>query len=117
MITLYGISNCDTVRKARKWLDQNDVSYQYHDFRKDGLDASTVRGWLQRLGAEVLVNRKSASWRNLDTKLREQIENGDPVPVLVNNPTLIKRPVLAADTDLNVGFNELRYSQLTTTQE
>ena len=117
MVILYGISNCDTVRKARKWLDQHDINYQYHDFRKDGLQAATVKEWLQKLGAEVLINRKSASWRKLDDLQREQIELGDPVPVLTSNPTLIKRPVLAIENELSVGFNEHQYNELTNRQE
>ena len=72
--TLYGIPNCDTVRKARRWLDEAGVAYSFHDFRSDGLDRETVAGWIDAKGWETVVNRRSTSWKSLDPKLRETMD-------------------------------------------
>ena len=99
-ITLYGISNCDTVRKTRKWAKSEDISITYHDFRKDGLDAALVQKWAGTLGTEVLLNKRGTTWRNLS----EDEKASDPIGLMVANPALIKRPVIDADGVLSVGF-------------
>lgn len=69
MITLYGIPNCDTVKKARTWLDQNNVEHQFHDFRKDGVDAAQVKQWIADLGVDTLINKRSTSWKALSDEI------------------------------------------------
>lgn len=113
MTTLYGIKNCDTVKKARKWLEHQGVDYQFHDFRQDGIDASLIKSWLKTLDWETLVNKRSTTWKQLDETTRNSLSDKTVVEILVQNPTLIKRPVTVIDKDhVAVGFSEGNFSQL-----
>ncbi len=112
MLNVYGIANCDSVSAARRWLEEHGIAHEFHDLRKEHVDAQTLEQWLAALGRERLVNKSSATWRTLERSQREQIESGNPVPVLIANPTLIKRPVLAGDGLLHCGFNPSDYEQL-----
>ena len=94
MLTLYGIKNCDTVKKARRWLDNQGVDYQFHDFRQDGLDKKLLDSWLKQLGWEAIVNKRSTTWRNLSDKEKDISSNAQAAKLLLANPTLIKRPVI-----------------------
>ncbi len=105
-MTLYGIKNCDSVKRARQLLDERGVEYRFHDFRRDGIDASSLQRWLDAVGADRLVNRQSATWRTLDDATRRQVEKVNPVPVLLSQPTLIKRPVLVDGDRIHVGADE-----------
>jgi len=112
MVTLYGISNCDTVRKARKWLDRHELDYRFHDFRKDGITTDMISAWLQRVASEQLVNKRSTTWRALSEADRARIER-QPTGLLVQHPTLIKRPVLELpDRQIEIGFNATRYAEI-----
>jgi len=112
VITLYGIKNCDTVRKARKWLDSRNVEYRFHDFREDGIDQSTVADWLAELGWESLVNRRSTSWKALDTKTQQDMDARSALTAILDQPTLIKRPLLDTGSELHVGFSPESYARL-----
>ncbi len=110
MPTLYGIPNCDTVRKARRWLSGHGVNHAWHDLRADGLDPARVERWLDAVGDAVLVNRRGRTWRQLPEATRE---NPDPAALralLLEQPTLIKRPVLEDGDDVVVGFSEADYA-------
>lgn len=109
---LYGISNCDTVRKARKWLSERNVDHQYHDFRKDGLDQETVKNWLDSVGMDVLLNKRGTTWRKLPEEEKTDLSDQRLIQLLVDNPTLIKRPVLITDQQILVGFKEADYLSL-----
>ncbi|MYM63200.1 ArsC family reductase [Pseudomaricurvus sp. HS19] len=112
MTTLYGISNCDTVKKARQWLEQNGIDYRFHDFRKDGLDQARVQGWVEQLGWETLVNKRSTTWKELDDASKAGL-NADTAAALVTaNPTLIKRPLLEHDNHTGVGFKAADYDAI-----
>ena len=101
---VYGIRNCDTVRAALKWLDARDVPHSFHDFRKDGLDETELRRWLASDHAARLVNRRSATWRGLSAE-QKAAAGEDPAPLLLEHPTLIKRPVITDGTSVvSVGF-------------
>ena len=105
-MNVYGIKACDTCRKARKWLDEQGKSYQWHDLREDGLDAALIRRWLDALGPEALVNRRSTTWRNLDPAVRDRAMKADSAAaVLLAHPTLIKRPVFDLGDQVLIGFN------------
>ena len=105
-LTVYGIKSCDTCRKALKWLDEQGREYRWHDLRADGLDAGTVQAWIVAVGTDTLVNRRSTTWRGLDEATRAQaLDDQSADTVLVQHPTLIKRPVLVDDTGVRVGFN------------
>ena len=86
VITLYGIKNCDTVKKARKWLDSHGIEYRFHDFRDDGLDQDAVATWIKELGWQNLVNRNSPSWRSLDEQVRQEL------PSRFTDARVIERP-------------------------
>ena len=103
---LYGITNCDTVRKARRWLDQQGVSHHYHDLRNDGIDTDTIALWLTRLPAEQLLNRRSTTWKQLDPHIRDNLRDEEIPALLAAHPTLIKRPVLDTGNHLTTGFND-----------
>jgi len=109
MLTLYGIKNCDTVKKARRWLEDNDIDYQFHDFRQDGLDKKLLSDWLEQLGWETIVNKRSTSWRNLSDKEKNISTNSQAAKLLLANPTLIKRPVVEGNKTLLVGFKEAEF--------
>ncbi len=103
---LYGIKSCDTCRKARKWLDEQGRAHDWHDLREDGIDAETIRRWLDATGPEILVNRRSTTWRGLDENERARAMNSETAPaLLVEHPTLIKRPVVESGDRVLVGFN------------
>ena len=102
---IYGISNCDTVKKAKNWLDQHSIDYQFHDFRKQGLDETTINQWLKTVPWDKILNKRSTSWRNLDISIQQAVNSSNVVSLLVENPTLIKRPVMDVNGTITIGFN------------
>ena len=104
MLTVYGIKQCDTVRKALKWLDQQGIEHQFHDFRTDGLQAELLQAWLGSEFADKLVNSRSTTWRQL-SEAQRQSEGEALLELLLEYPTLIKRPVFVTDQIIAVGFN------------
>lgn len=112
LMILYGIPNCDTVRKARKFLSENNIQYTFHDFRKDGLTVSTIQHWLESQPIEALVNKRSTSWKQITNKQQTELMSGKNLEILTELPTLIKRPVLETDTQLMLGFNAAEYETL-----
>ena len=111
MHTLYGIKNCDTVKKARAWLDRQGVEYHFHDFRADGLQPALLQRWLDQLGWEALLNRRGTTWRQLPEATRAGIDDKRAQALMLEQPTLIKRPVLDDGSVSQVGFNEADYRQ------
>jgi arsenate reductase len=106
---LYGISNCDTVKKAKKWLETHNIDYKFHDFRKDGLDNKIINDWLKTIAWDKILNKRSTSWRNLDASVQQTINENNVVQLLVENPTLIKRPVMHVNGIITIGFNADTY--------
>ncbi|MGB7754955.1 MAG: Spx/MgsR family RNA polymerase-binding regulatory protein [Salinisphaera sp.] len=109
MITLYGIKTCDTCRRARKWLDSSGVDYRWVDVREDGVTRDRLEAWRDALGDAALLNKRSKTWRDFDSDTRAATE-ADPIPVLLEHPTLIKRPILETDGDTLAGFSDTRYA-------
>lgn len=109
MTTLYGIPNCDTVKKARKWLEANDIAYKFHDFRKDGLEKSQVNTWIKALGFEAIINKRSTTWRGLSDEQKNNLDASTALALALEQPTIIKRPVLAHNDALAVGFKADNY--------
>lgn len=101
---LYGIRNCDTVKKARKWLDENNVAHEFHDFKKDGLNETLLARWEQAIGWEELINRRGTTWRKLPEELRDTIGAQTAHEIMLNNPSIIKRPVVESGDSVSVGF-------------
>ena len=111
-VTLYGIKNCDTVKKARKWLDTNSVPYTFHDFRVDGIDKTLVNSFLKQVGVDILINKRGTTWRKLSDEEKEIKNKTQAVNLMVENPTIIKRPVLDVNKEVTVGFSEESYKSL-----
>ena len=105
MIVLYGIPNCDTVRKARKWLADHGIDYRFHDFRKDGLDPAALRRWTKAVGWETLLNRRGQTWRKLEPAVRKAMNEDTAREWMAKEPTLIKRPVVETGDGVLVGFD------------
>lgn len=115
MTIVYGIKNCDKVKKAKKWLDSHAISYDFHDFKGQGIDATTVQSWIEKLGVEGIVNKRSTTWKQLDEKDRSEVTGGNAkitVALIIANPTLVKRPVLATEDHLFCGFDEAQYATI-----
>lgn len=112
MITVYGIKNCDTVKKARTWLDANNIDYRFHDFRTDGIDVNTIGDWLKALGSDTLVNKRGTTWRGLDAGLQALVGSSRTANILAEHPALMKRPVLVTEEAVHCGFSEPIYTQI-----
>tara|TARA_Y100001973_G_scaffold44242_1_gene65864 strand:- start:366 stop:707 length:342 start_codon:yes stop_codon:yes gene_type:complete len=107
---LYGIKNCDTVNKARKWLDDNGIVYEFHDFKKDGLTSEKLSQWEQAIGWETLINKRGTTWRKLPDELRDTINAQNAHQIMLENTSIIKRPVVERGDEVTVGFNADQWS-------
>ena len=105
MLTIYGIKNCDTMKKAFAWLDEHDVTYTFHDYKKSGIDASTLARWSNFLGWEILLNRRGTTWRKLDAATQSAINPDTALRLMQEQPSLIKRPVVDTGSDMLCGFD------------
>ena len=112
MTTLYGIKNCDTIKKARKWLEANAIEFTFHDVRKDGLSETQLQQWVDELGWEILLNKRGTTWRQLSDDVKNNIDKKSAIRVMLENPAIIKRPVLDLGSKRIVGFKEADYKQL-----
>ena len=112
MNIVYGIKNCDTVKKARAWLDTQQIPYQFHDFRTDGLSESQVNDWIKTLGLDQLINKRSTTWKSLDDATKNALSGESAAAVITAHPTLIKRPLLQTGSQLRVGFSASNYQEL-----
>ena len=108
---LYGIKNCDSVKKAKNWLKSFSIQYEYHDFRHNGIDRYKLESWLNTLGWEAVINRRSTSWKALDSKVKTEIDNERAIEVIQKYPTLIKRPIIESQKILLVGFQAAEYTK------
>ena len=111
-VTLYGISNCDTIKKARAWLGRHEIAFRFHDYRKQGLDREQLLSMVSALGWEAMLNRRGTTWRTLPGKVKDQIDAESAIDVMLENPAIIKRPILAAGDQLHVGFSEAQYREI-----
>lgn len=106
MINVYGISNCDTVKKAIKWLEGNQIEHTFHDFRKDGCDEALVSSFFNAIDWEKLVNKRSTTFRNLPDDVKQNLDKDTAFKLVLEQPTLIKRPVMVNNENYTVGFSE-----------
>lgn len=109
---LYGIKNCDTVRKARQWLESHGVAYTFHDYRLDGMAGVPLERWVDALGWDVLLNRSSTTFRGLEAAAKVDLDRARAVALMQAHPTLIKRPVLDRGDQVQVGFKPEQYAGL-----
>jgi len=112
MIQLYGIPNCDTVKKARKWLDANNLEYAFHDYKKVGADAAKLEHWIAAKGVEVVLNKRGTTFRKLtDAQKADAEDSVKAIALLVDNPSMIKRPVVEHGGGILVGFKEAEWAE------
>lgn len=112
-ITLYGIPNCDTVKKARSWLSANGIEYVFHDFKKNGITPELVATWLRDIPSDVLVNRKGTTWRKLpDERKAAIVDAASATELMLEATSVIKRPVLFDGKKSSVGFSDALYQQI-----
>lgn len=109
MTILYGISNCDTIKKAQKWLTKNNIDFIFHDYRKDGINEALVQAFLQHLPISDLVNKRSTTYRQLTELQKNTISAETIIPLFIEFPTLIKRPILNHNNKYEIGFKESTY--------
>lgn len=111
-VTLYGIRNCDTMKKAWTWLDEHGVAYDFHDYKKAGIDRARLRSWADEIGWERLLNRAGTTFKKLPEADRQNVDEAKALDLMIAQPSMIKRPVLEADGRLLVGFKPAEYEQL-----
>lgn len=104
-LILYGISNCDTVKKARRWLDGQGVAYRFHDVRKDGLDPARLQSWIDALGWERLLNKAGTTFRKLPDTQKDGLDAVAAKALMLDQPAMIRRPVVEAGDGISVGFS------------
>ncbi len=110
-VTIYGIRNCDTMKKARAWLDGHGVAYAFHDYKAAGIDRPRLEGWVRELGWEPLLNRAGTTFRKLPDADKQGLDERKAVALMLAQPSMIKRPVLDVDGRLLVGFEPGRYAE------
>ena len=112
MVRLYGIPNCDTMKKARQWLSDHGIEYEFSGYKKSGVDEKRLRQWVKQVGWETLLNRRGTTWRKLDEGVRLQINESNAIRLMQETPSIIKRPVLERGKTLQVGFKADEYAAI-----
>jgi arsenate reductase len=112
MIKIYGIPNCDTMKKARKWLEENNLDYEFHDYKKQGVPEKHLKQWVKKAGWKTVLNTRGTTWRKLGDEIKNSIDEASSIQVMLDNPSTIKRPILENANILLVGFNEEEYKNL-----
>lgn len=112
MFVMYGIKNCDTIKKARKWLDENKVAYEFFDYKKEGVSAELADIFIKDLGWESLINKRGTTWRNLPEETKDSIDETIAKQLMMENPSIIKRPLLDTGVSKVLGFKAEEYQQL-----
>ena len=112
MTTIYGIKNCDTMKKARDWLDSKKINYSFHDYKTAGIDKEVLEGWIKKVGWEVLLNRAGTTFKKLPDADKEAVTGKKAIALMLVQPSMIKRPVLDAKGKLTVGFKPEEYKKL-----
>lgn len=105
MITVFGIKNCDTIKKALKWLVEKDVDHTFHDYRKDGLERAQLEGWMDELGRDKLLNQRGTTWRKLPEEVKEGLTDEKAIDLMLEHPAMIKRPLFDFGSCRKLGFS------------
>lgn len=111
-VTIYGIKNCDTMKKALRWLDAQGLSYEFHDYKKQGADESVLRSAMDQHGWDVVINRRGTTWRKLPDDVKNTMDAERAIAAALDNPSLIKRPLLVKDDQSHLGFKPDQYETL-----
>jgi len=112
MVTIYGIKNCDTMKKARTWLEAHKVAHSFHDYKAAGIDKPTLEGWAKKVGWEILLNRAGTTFKKLPDIDKQRLTEKKAIALMLAQPSMIKRPVLEAKGKLTVGFRPEEYKNL-----
>ncbi|MBV34358.1 arsenate reductase [Kangiella spongicola] len=112
MVKIYGIPNCDTVRKAVKWLEAKDIEHEFIDYRKNPLERSTLESWDKAIGWEKLLNKRSTAWRPLEQSVKDNIDRDSAIDLMQSKVTLIKRPVLVKGDEVHLSFKPEQYQDI-----
>ena len=110
-VTIYGIKNCDTMKKARAWLDSHGVAYRFHDYKAEGIDRGVLETWARQVGWEVLLNRAGTTFRALPDREKDDLNQAKAIALMLKQPSMIKRPVLEQGGPLLVGFKPDQYAK------
>ena len=110
-VTMYGIKNCDTIKKARAWLEDRGVAYQFHDYKTEGIDRERLEGWCRQFGWEAVCNRAGATFRKLSDAEKEGLDGRRAVALMLRQPSMIKRPILDVDGTWHLGFAPDAYAK------
>ncbi len=112
MIKIYGIPNCDTMKKARKWLEKNNLNYEFHDYKKQGVPKSNLEKWVKKSGWENVLNKRGTTWRKLPDEVKNSINATTSIQIMLDSPSIIKRPILENGKTVLVGFKADEYQTL-----
>lgn len=112
MIQIFGIKNCDTMKKAFRWLDDNNIEYSFHDYKKAGLDEATAKAWINTMGWENIINKRGTTWRKLDEEIKSSMNNDNAMHLMVTQPSIIKRPLVITKGYIHLGFSPEEYASL-----
>lgn len=111
-ITMYGIPNCDTIKKAKKWLDENGQEFTFHDYRKQGIDSALVSTFCDKLGWEQVLNKRGTTYRQLTQEQKDSLNQQNAIALLEEFPAMIKRPILLVDDQFYIGFKAEQYQKI-----
>ncbi len=111
-VVVYGIRNCDTIKKTLKWLDSRAIGYRFHDYRKDGLSPELLAEFVEKLGWESLINKRGTTYKALDDELKSRLDERSAMQLMLAQPAMIKRPLLVVNHHYLLGFDENQYQAL-----
>ncbi|TCL72073.1 ArsC family reductase [Rhizobium sp. BK251] len=114
-VTIYGIKNCDTMKKARTWLEDHGIAYAFHDYKAEGIDRAHLQRWIAEAGWETVLNRAGTTFRKLPDPARADLNEDKAIALMLDQPSMIKRPVVEADGKLLIGFKPEIYAAFFTT--
>jgi Spx/MgsR family transcriptional regulator len=112
MTTLYGISNCDTIKKAKKWLETNGIEYRFHDYKKQSVERTFLKNMIDEHGVDKIVNKRGTTYRALSASQKDALTEDTAVAMLVDNTSMIKRPILTMNDRSYIGFNANQYAEI-----
>ncbi|KZM40763.1 ArsC family transcriptional regulator [Marinomonas sp. SBI22] len=112
MTSIYGIKNCDTMKKAMTWLTQNEIEFNFHDYRKDGLEKEFISQWIAEFGWEKIINKRGTTWRALDEGTKNNMNDAQAIEAVLAQPAMIKRPLLIHNNKATLGFKAAEYETI-----
>jgi len=112
MIEMYGIPNCNSIKKAKDWLESHQVDYTFHNYKKEGVSSDNLTSWCQQVGWETLLNKRGTTWRKLEESDKSDVDESKAIALMLANPSMIKRPVIVSQNEIIVGFDEKVYATL-----